>query len=285
VDENERKVSETLDKLYKEINRSAADSLPSSVIKSLPSVTTGSSAEIDQLEKIMSTINTSGEDDREMKRLDGMLDKILLIQNPAAFRASAAPSIADKSLPVSARSQSVTQPASPVEQQGFYGLNSSTIDTGASLPHGFLAVIHDDRTVQDGATVKLRLLQDIYVGNIVIPENSFLYGQSSLGNQRLNIEIKNAVINNRIVPVRLSVYDIDGITGIYCPGAVSQEVARNGLNQAIQNLELYSVDPSIGAQAATAGIQAAKSLVGKKAKAVNVSLKTGHTVLLYNSQN
>jgi len=44
------------------------------------------------------------------------------------------------------------------------------------------------------------------------------------------------------------------------------------------------VDPSIGAQVASAGIEAAKSLVGKKVKLIKVTVKSGYKVLLRNSK-
>jgi hypothetical protein len=40
------------------------------------------------------------------------------------------------------------------------------------------------------------------------------------------------------------------------------------------------MDPSLGAQAASAGIQAAKTLISKKVKLVKVTVKAGYQVLL-----
>ena len=52
------------------------------------------------------------------------------------------------------------------------------------------------------------------------------------------------------------------------------------INETMNSIELTTLDPSIGAQAASAGIQAAKSLIGKKVKLVKVTLRAGYQLLL-----
>jgi len=50
-------------------------------------------------------------------------------------------------------------------------------------------------------------------------------------------------------------------------------------------MELMSMDESMGAQAATAGINAAKGLFSKKIKRVKGKLKGGHQLLLRVNKN
>jgi hypothetical protein len=82
------------------------------------------------------------------------------------------------------------------------------------------------------------------------------------------------------LPVKLAVYDLDGIEGIHIPGAITRDVANQSTDKSISNIEMTSIDPSFKAQAATAGVNAAKSLLTKKAKLVRVTVKAGYTVLL-----
>ncbi len=49
-------------------------------------------------------------------------------------------------------------------------------------------------------------------------------------------------------------------------------------------MNLATLDPSIGAQAAGAGIQAAKTLLSRKVKLVKVTVKAGYKVLLKDSK-
>jgi Protein of unknown function (DUF3714). len=53
----------------------------------------------------------------------------------------------------------------------------------------------------------------------------------------------------------------------------------------LQNIDASVLDPSLAAQAANTGIQAAKSLLSKKAKIVRVTLKAGYKVLLKDKNN
>lgn len=81
-------------------------------------------------------------------------------------------------------------------------------------------------------------------------------------------------------PVSLSVYDMDGMEGIYVPGALSRDVGKQSSDRAIQGINIPIIDPSLGAQAANAGIEAAKTFLGRKTKQIQVSVKAGYKVLL-----
>jgi hypothetical protein len=290
-DPNENKVNAAIEKLYKELEKHT-DTIrkPTQVLQSLavPSSTSSPTPSGDylEMEKLAAGMESTGED-IEIKRLDGMLDKIMQIQNTGRKHLSTA--VRDSaSLNVVRTNPDIVLPAfDHLAANDFYGLSSAIqlIDTVPDPFRGIQAVVHEDQTVKDGSSVKFRLLQDIYIKGIKIPANSFVYGLCRLGTERLEVSIKQALSNNALYPVELSVYDIDGIAGIYVPGAISRDVAKEGISQAIQNLELYSMDPGIGAQAAAAGVQAAKSLISKKSKTITLSLKAGHNVLLFNTRN
>jgi conjugative transposon TraM protein len=145
-------------------------------------------------------------------------------------------------------------------------------------------VIHETQTVVNGSTVKLRLVKDIFINGVLIPKDNFLFGTASLNGERLNIKISSIRFHNSLFPVELSVYDMDGISGIYIPGAITRDVAKQSADRATQGLGLTTLDPSIGAQAANAGIEAARSLVSKKVKLIKVTLKAAYQVLLKDEQ-
>ena len=80
--------------------------------------------------------------------------------------------------------------------------------------------------------------------------------------------------------MELSVYDMDGLDGIYIPGAITRDVAKESADRSIQSIGLTSLDPSLSAQAAGAGIEAAKTLLSKKVRLIKVVVKAGYQVLL-----
>jgi conjugative transposon TraM protein len=142
------------------------------------------------------------------------------------------------------------------------------------------AVVQETQTLVSGATIKLRLTDDVYINGVLIPKDNFVYGMASLNGERLHISISTIRYQNNILPVALSVYDMDGLAGIYIPGAITRDVAKQSADEATQSIGLTTMDPSLGAQAASAGIQAAKTLISKKVKLVKVTVKAGYQVLL-----
>lgn len=91
-------------------------------------------------------------------------------------------------------------------------------------------------------------------------------------------------MGNSIIPVDLTVFSLDGMLGINAPEAELGDAAENGVNAALQNMEFITMDQSIGVQAASAGINAAKGLLSKKVKRIKVKLKGGESLLLRNNQ-
>src|SRR5690606_14150569 len=113
----------------------------------------------------------------------------------------------------------------------------------------------------------------------------FLYGVCALNGERLTISINSIHHANQILPVSLSVFDLDGLEGIYIPGAIARDVAKQSSNQAVQGLQLGSLNPSLEMQAASAGIETAQNLIAKKTRLIKVTVKAGYRVLLMDTGN
>jgi conjugative transposon TraM protein len=133
--------------------------------------------------------------------------------------------------------------------------------------------------------IKLRLANDIYVAGNLITRESFAYGICSLNGERLNVTINSIRSGASIFPIKLEVYDMDGLQGIYIPGAITRDVAKQSADNSLQLMEMTSLDPSLKAQATATGINAVKNLLSKKAKLVKVIVKAGYKVLLKEKQS
>ena len=107
-----------------------------------------------------------------------------------------------------------------------------------------------------------------------------MFGTASLTGERLSIKISSIRFQHSIFPVALSVYDMDGMQGIYIPGAVTRDVAKQAADRTFQEFGTTTLDPSLGAQAASAGIAATRNLLSKKVKLIKVTVKAGYQVLL-----
>ncbi|WP_317174366.1 conjugative transposon protein TraM [Mucilaginibacter pankratovii] len=207
------------------------------------------SKDVAKLEAMMKNMQqqNSGEDP-EMKQLNGMMDKILQIQNPELVRQS---------------------------------LKREHVAAPDSLFKAIPAVISRDQKVTDGAVVELRLLDTVIVNGQVIPKNHKLYGLASISNQRLNLEIRNVGLGTSIIPVNFTVFDAkDAMIGINAPEAELGGAVGTGSSNALQSMQFLSMDQTLGVQAAGAGIEAAKGLLSKKVKRIKVKLKAGYPLLL-----
>jgi conjugative transposon TraM protein len=160
---------------------------------------------------------------------------------------------------------------------GFYGLDDKSLPRENNAVE---AVIHQDQTIVSGAIIKMRLLNDIYINNVLIGKGSFIYGKSSINGERLLIEIKSIKSGSSIYPVNLEVYDMDGLAGIYIPGAITRDAAKRSYENSLQSVDIGSYDPSVKAKITSAGIDAAKTILSKKARQVKVFVKAGYRILL-----
>lgn len=285
-DANEAKVYKKLAELDKELNRQ--DMTGSSVGQFVP--TTGN-PEIDRLEKMMASVSSESSNP-ELAQINGMLEKILDVQHPDRVRdkireRSANEKTAVFPVTVEPDKLSVTLLSAgldttgkhlPTAGSGFYGLAEPI--ARQSVQRSIRATIPGAQTVVSGATVKLMLMDDVFIGGNLIPKYSDIYGKASIGEERVRIDISSIRYKNNIYPVALSVFNLDGLEGMYIPGSITRDVTKQSTDQAIQGLGIASLDPSLGAQAATAGIQAAKSLIGKKTRLIQITIPGGYEVLL-----
>jgi conjugative transposon TraM protein len=287
ADANEQRIYQKINEINKQINQ--PDNVTQSNSNQLATNNNSNeqfSNEIDRLQDMMQQMNESPEADPEMQQLNGTLEKILDIQHPDRVKEK----LKEKSLKNKEQVFIVTKQ--------FVKNNISLLDTGKSKRNGenkffgveedadseeqntVEAVVHQTQTLVNGAVVKMRLLNDIYLNGSLVKKGNFVFGVAKLNDERLEININSIRNNNSLFPVKLEVFDMDGISGIYIPGAISRDVAKQSTDNSLQLLELTSMDPSFKAQAAANGINAAKSLLSKKVKQEKVLVKAGYKVLL-----
>lgn len=299
-DPNEEKVYQKLRALQKAISQPPEPIEPNQDLSEFAGANSSSlpSDDLRSLEKMMTAMNQPQEPDPELKQLGGMLENILDIQHPARVEEKLRQSSVSQKGKVftvdkKVKEDNITSLQTPmqshrivlettVKQNSFYALEESF--PSDEEQNAVEAVIHETQTIVDGSTVKLRLSNDVFIQGIPIPKNSFLFGIASLKGERLVVKISNIKYKNSIFPVDLSVYDMDGIVGIYIPGAINRDVAKTSADRSIQTLGVASLDDSWSAQAAGMGIEAAKSLLSKKVKLIKVVVKAGYQVLLYDEK-
>ena len=152
------------------------------------------------------------------------------------------------------------------------------------------ACVHNNQTVMDGQTVRFRLLEPMSVSGREIPRNALVVGTAKLQGERLSIIISSLGYRGSIIPVELSVYDTDGQAGIFIPGSMERNAAKEiAANMGRSVGSSVNISTDAGAQlAADLGkglIQGTSQYFAKKMRTVKVHLKAGYKVLLYQPEN
>ncbi|WP_242385231.1 conjugative transposon protein TraM [Phocaeicola sartorii] len=170
-----------------------------------------------------------------------------------------------------------------------YGFNTA-VGTGYAMGRNTIAAcIHQDQTLTDGQAVKLRLLEPMQAGNIVVPKNTLVAGTAKVQGERLDILVSSIEYAGNIIPLELAVFDTDGQKGLSVPSSMEQEA----FNEAMANIgsglgTSISFARSAGQQVAmdvTRGLlQGTSGYLAKKFRTVKVKLKAGYKVMLYAKQ-
>lgn len=189
---------------------------------------------------------------------------------------------------VSALPQPMTDSAFIADYAGErnYGFHTAIGTAEASEKNTIAACVQGDQTLTDGQTVKLRLLEPMRVSGRVIPRNTLLVGAARLQGERLGIGITSLEHGGSIIPVELEVYDSDGQAGIFIPGSMEIDAAKEiGANMGSSLGSSINISTDAGAQLASdlgrGAIQGISQYISKRMRTVKVHLKSGYRVLLY----
>ena len=170
-----------------------------------------------------------------------------------------------------------------------YGFNTA-VGSGYSMGKNTIrACVHNDQTLTDGQTVKLRLLEPLQAGNVIVPKNSLVSGSAKVQGERLDILVSSLEYAGNIIPVELAVYDSDGQKGLSVPSSLEQEAAKEAMANIGAGLGTsISFAQSAGQQVAmdiTRGLmQGGSQYLAKKFRTVKVHLKANYQVMLYAKQ-
>ena len=156
------------------------------------------------------------------------------------------------------------------------------------------AIIDENIKAVDGSRVRLRLLDDIVINEAVIHKGSYIYAtMSGFGSQRVKGTVKSIMVDDDIVKVNLSLYDTDGLEGLYVPSSQFRETTKDVGSGALSNTSTLTNSTSTGggnlaswgAQAVTNAVQKTSNAISKAIKKNSAKLKYGTFVYLINSRS
>ena len=160
-------------------------------------------------------------------------------------------------------------------------------------PNLIKAIIDENVKAVDGSRVRLRLLDDIEINDIVVPKGTYIYAlMSGFGSQRVKGNIKSILINDNIIKVNLSIYDTDGLEGLYVPSSNFRETTKDVASGAMNNSSTLTSSSTTtgnsliqwGNQAITNAVQKTSNAISKAIKKNSAKLKYGTFVYLVNGK-
>lgn len=209
--------------------------------------------------------------------------------NPANRNISGSVNINDKSRNAISEESEPTEVVKKVKVSSDYFNTLAENEKEANL---IKAIIDEDVKATDGTRIRLRLLDDVEIGELVVPKGSYLYAtMSGFGSQRVKGNIKSMLIDDELVKINLSIYDTDGMEGLYVPSSSFRETSKDVASSAASgNMEMNNGTNTgnsmtqWAAQAMTNAYQKTSNAIGKAIKKNKVKLKYGTFVYLINSK-
>jgi|GEM_PF-4418611 len=137
------------------------------------------------------------------------------------------------------------------------------------------AVIQYDQNVINGSDITIRLREDLVLASVTIPQNTFVTGRITFGDQRASIVINSVAKNNITYPVNLKAYAAnDGVEGIAIPSATNQQISNDLMNATVQSATQKIASPFLNRSASSVGT--------RKANEQTVIVKSGYELILKN---
>ena len=165
-----------------------------------------------------------------------------------------------------------------------------TIDRSGREPRLIQAIIDEDIKAVDGSRVRLRLLDDVEIDGSTVRKGTYLYATvSGFSSGRVKGSISSILVDDELVKVSLSLYDTDGLEGLYVPESSFRETGKDVASSAMSgNLSMNTGGygnnslAQWGMQAVQNAYQKTSNAISKAIRKNKVKLKYGTFVYLVN---
>ncbi|WP_303742429.1 conjugative transposon protein TraM [uncultured Duncaniella sp.] len=189
--------------------------------------------------------------------------------------------------PVAQVNRSVVSSLSASSERGF---NTSIGARPSASKNTIAAVVAGDQTITNGQSIRLRIVEPMWIGNRLIPRNTTIVGAARLQGERLEVEITSVECEGSVYDVELQVYDSDGQEGINIPESMESDALHEiGANMGSSMGSSINIPTNTGAQIASdvgrGLINGVSQYLTKKMRTVKVHLKAGYRVMLHQPEN
>lgn len=172
---------------------------------------------------------------------------------------------------------------SQTRNRGFYTAGST--EQVVQPKNSIKACVHDAQTVVGETGVRLRLLEPAQTPSRTIPTGTLVTANAKFQGGRLQLKITSIELEGNIIPVDITIYDIDGQQGLYVPYSPEMnaltEMAGNMSQTSGTSLMLtQNAGQQVAADLSRGVVQGISDYFAKKVRTPKVTLKAGHQVFL-----
>lgn len=167
--------------------------------------------------------------------------------------------------------------------RNFY--TSGSIQQIAEPKNSVRACIQETQTITGESGVRIRLLEPAQTPNRTIPQGTLLTAIAKFQGGRLQMKVTSIELDGNIIPVDITIYDLDGQQGLYVPYSPEMnaltEMAGNMSQTSGTSLMLtQSAGQQVAADLSRGVVQGISGYFSKKVKTPKVTLKAGYQVFL-----
>ncbi len=158
----------------------------------------------------------------------------------------------------------------------------NTLSENEPEPHLIKAIIDENIKAVDGSRVRLRLLDDVEINDMVVHKGSYIYAiMSGFGSQRVKGSVNSLLVGDELVKVNLSIYDTDGLEGLYVPSSQFRETSKDVASSAMTGN--VSMNNNTGNSFTQWGMQAVQNAYTRTSNAISKAVKKNSIKLKYGS--
>lgn len=166
---------------------------------------------------------------------------------------------------------------------GFY--TTGTSEQVSQPKNSIRACVQATQVISGESVVKLRLLEAAKTQHYIIPVGTILAANAKFNNSRLALKINSIELEGNIIPVDISIHDLDGQIGLHVPyspetNAMNEIASNMGQSAGTSIMMARSAGQQMAGDLSRGLVQGVTGYFSKKVRTPKVTLKAGHQVLL-----
>ena len=243
---------------------------------------------IDELNRALAMARLQGQQTTQQAVPQEVTEPVETKDNPAKTEGSV--SVNERSVKALSEEDEAQEAVKKVKVTSDY---FNTLRENDPEPNLIKAIVDEDVKAVDGSRVRLRLLDDIEINEVIVPKGTYIYAiMNGFGSQRVKGNVKSILVNDELIKVNLSLYDTDGLEGLYVPGSSFRETTKDVASGAMSNTSSLTSsstntgNPLIqwGNQAITNAVQKTSNSISKAIRKNSAKIKYGTFVYLINGK-